>query len=117
MVTAAPSRRSGSTRRTRATRPPAPGATERLVAPCGNAARVARVGPHVTALEELMAFRGPLRRSRSNRVIAGVVGGLAAWLDIDPMLARVLYVIVSVLSAAFPGVLVYVLLWIAVPEE
>lgn len=62
-------------------------------------------------------LKAPLRRSRGNRMIAGVVGGLARWLGIDPTLARVLYVIVSVASAAFPGVLVYILLWILVPEE
>src|SRR5688572_260879 len=39
---------------------------------------------------------GPLRRSRSNRMIAGVVGGLADHFGIDPTLARVLYVVGSV---------------------
>ena len=59
----------------------------------------------------------PLRRSRSNRMIAGVVGGLAAHFGIDPTLARVIYVAGSVVSAAFPGILVYLLLWAIVPEE
>ena len=57
-----------------------------------------------------------LRRSRSNRMIAGVVGGLADYFGIDPTLARVIYVIGSALSAAFPGILVYVLLWWVMPE-
>ena len=61
--------------------------------------------------------RGPLRRSRTNRMIAGVVGGLAEWAGMDPTLARVVFVAVSVLSAAFPGILVYVLLWIVLPES
>ena len=61
--------------------------------------------------------RPPLRRSRSNRMIAGVVGGLSKHFDIDPTLGRILYVILSVGSAAFPGLLVYILLWIFVPEE
>ena len=60
---------------------------------------------------------GSLRRSRKNRVIAGVVGGLAEWLGVDPRLARVVYVIVSVLSAAFPGMLVYLALWLVIPEN
>jgi phage shock protein C len=55
-----------------------------------------------------------LRRSR-NRMIAGVCGGLAAWLGWDPTLVRVLYVVVSILSAAFPGTLVYIILWIVMP--
>jgi len=61
-------------------------------------------------------IRAPLRRSRSDRMIAGVVGGLARYLGIDPTLARVLYVVGSIVSAAFPGLLVYVLLWVIVPE-
>ena len=59
---------------------------------------------------------GPLRRSRSNRMIAGVVGGLAEHFGIDPTLARVLYVVGSIISAAFPGILVYALLWAIIPQ-
>jgi phage shock protein PspC (stress-responsive transcriptional regulator) len=58
----------------------------------------------------------PLRRSRRNRWIAGVCGGLAEWLGWDPLLVRILYVVVSVVSAAFPGILVYLVLWIVVPQ-
>jgi len=58
-----------------------------------------------------------LRRSRSDRMIAGVVGGIARYFDFDPTLARVLYVILSVISAAFPGLLVYIILWVIMPEE
>jgi phage shock protein C len=65
----------------------------------------------------MSSSRGPLRRSRSNRMIAGVVGGLAAWLGIDVTLARVIFVAVSILSAAFPGLLVYLALWVILPEE
>ena len=61
-------------------------------------------------------LKAPLRRSRSNRMIAGVVAGLARYFGIDPTLARVLYVVGSIVSAAFPGILVYVLLWAIVPE-
>ena len=59
----------------------------------------------------------PLRRSRRSRLVAGVCGGLAEWLGWDPTLVRVLYIAISVLSAAFPGILVYVILWIVVPER
>ena len=58
----------------------------------------------------------PLRRSRRQRMIAGVCGGLADWLGWDVTLVRVLYVVVSVLSAAFPGILVYVILWLVMPN-
>lgn len=65
----------------------------------------------------MTGFNKPLRRSRSNRMIAGVVGGLADYLGIDVTLARVLFVLLSVCSSAFPGVLVYVLFWIFTPED
>ena len=58
----------------------------------------------------------PLRRSRTNRQIAGVVGGFAAYFDVDATLLRVVYVVGSIVSAAFPGVLVYLLLWLLIPE-
>ena len=58
-----------------------------------------------------------LRRSRTNRMIGGVVGGLAQYIGMDPVLARVLYVLISVFSAAFPGILVYLILWVVIPEE
>jgi len=61
-------------------------------------------------------FRAPLRRSRSNRLVAGVVAGLAEYVGIDVTLARVLYVILSVISAAFPGLFVYLVLWAVIPE-
>ena len=59
----------------------------------------------------------PLRRSRKERMIAGVCAGLAHHFALDITLVRVLYVLVSVLSAAFPGILVYIILWIVIPEE
>lgn len=59
---------------------------------------------------------GRLRRSRSDKMIAGVIGGLARYFNFDPTLARVLYVILSVVSVGFPGMLVYILLWVIMPE-
>jgi len=58
-----------------------------------------------------------LQRSREQRVIAGVCGGLAEWLGWNASLVRVLYVILSIASAAFPGILLYVILWILMPER
>jgi phage shock protein C len=57
-----------------------------------------------------------LRRSRDG-MIAGVIAGLARYFGIDVTTARVIYVIVSILSAAFPGTLVYIILWILIPKE
>lgn len=61
--------------------------------------------------------RSGLQRSREQRVIAGVCGGVAEWLGWNPTLVRVLFVLVSVLSAAFPGILAYIVLWILMPER
>jgi len=49
-------------------------------------------------------------------MLAGVCGGIAEFLGWDPTLTRVLYVVVSLLSAAFPGIAVYIALWILMPE-
>lgn len=65
----------------------------------------------------MSGFNAPLRRSRSNRMIAGVVAGLADYLGMDVTLARVLYVLISICSAAFPGILVYIIFWVLTPQE
>lgn len=58
----------------------------------------------------------PLYRSRRYRILAGVCGGIAEWLGWDPTWVRVLYVLISILSAAFPGAIVYIILWLAMPN-
>ena len=56
--------------------------------------------------------------SRSNnKVIAGVCGGIAKRFGWDASIVRVLYLVISILSAAFPGILVYIVLWIIMPKE
>ena len=57
---------------------------------------------------------GPLVRSTTDRKIAGVAGGLAAYLNLDATLIRVMWVL-AVLGAGF-GVLAYVVLWVVLPE-
>ncbi len=59
----------------------------------------------------------PLHRSTKNSMIAGVLGGLAEYFDLDPTMVRVVYVVVSILSVAFPGILVYLALWMIIPED
>lgn len=56
-----------------------------------------------------------LHRSRHHRMIAGVCGGLADWLGWSPTVVRIAYVLLSVLSAGFPGILVYLILWLVMP--
>lgn len=56
-----------------------------------------------------------LHRS-SNRVVAGVCGGVAEYFDIDPTLIRVLYAVLTFFSAAFPGIILYIILMILMPN-
>ena len=49
-------------------------------------------------------------------MIGGVVGGMAEYIGMDPAFARLLYVLISVFSAAFPGILVYLILLFVMPD-
>ena len=64
-----------------------------------------------------MAPTRPLHRSRRHRLIAGVCGGIADWLGWDPTVVRIVYVAVSICSVAFPGAIVYLVLWLLMPNE
>ena len=59
----------------------------------------------------------PLHRSRRHRILAGVCGGIADWLGWSPTVVRILFVVVSLASVAFPGIVAYILLWILMPLE
>lgn len=58
-----------------------------------------------------------LTRSGSDRMVAGVCSGLAEYFDLDPTLVRAGYVLLSLLSAGFPGLLIYLVLWMVMPED
>lgn len=60
--------------------------------------------------------RPRLRRSRKDKMIAGVCGGIAEWMGWDPTVVRLSYVLLSILSAAFPGILVYLIIWLVAPQ-
>ena len=64
-----------------------------------------------------MTTTGNLSRNTNDRWIAGVCGGLARWLGWNADLVRLLYFLISIFSAAFPGLIVYVILWIVMPVE
>ncbi|WP_321388900.1 PspC domain-containing protein [uncultured Enterococcus sp.] len=57
-----------------------------------------------------------LAKSPNNIVLTGSLAGIAEWLGIDPTIVRVLFVIISFFSAAFPGVLVYIILAMIMPS-
>jgi len=50
------------------------------------------------------------------KIIAGVCGGIAKWIGWDPTLVRILYILLSVISAGFPGTIVYIILWVIMPK-
>ena len=58
-----------------------------------------------------------LRRSNKYRMIAGVCGGIAEYFNLDPTIVRIGYVLLSILSAAFPGILVYLIMWVIIPRS
>lgn len=63
-----------------------------------------------------MAY-GRLSRSRSNKVLGGVCGGIAQYYGWDAGMVRIIYFLVSFFSAAFPGAIVYIILWVLMPED
>lgn len=58
-----------------------------------------------------------LYRSQSDRKLAGVCGGLAMFFNIDATLIRLIWALVSLFSAGVPGLLVYIICAIVIPEE
>lgn len=58
-----------------------------------------------------------LVRKSDKAVIAGVCAGLADYLGWDVTNVRILYVLISIFSAAFPGLLVYIILWFVMPKR
>ena len=52
----------------------------------------------------------------SNRIMAGVCGGIAEYFDVDPTVIRVVYLILSLFSAGFPGLLLYIILMVLIPN-
>ena len=52
----------------------------------------------------------------SNKMIAGVCAGVAEYFGIDPTVVRLIYVFLSIFTAAFPGILLYIIAWLIMPE-
>ena len=52
-----------------------------------------------------------------DKILGGVCGGIAKWLGWDVTIVRIAYIFISILSAAFPGTIVYIKLWMIMPEE
>ena len=62
-------------------------------------------------------FKGKkLLRSRKNKVIAGVCSGIGNYFGIDPVVIRLLWVVLTIFSGFFMGILAYIIAWIIIPE-
>jgi phage shock protein C len=64
-----------------------------------------------------MAEAKRLYRSRESRMVAGVRGGIAEYFDLDPTVVRVGFILVSLLTVAFPGLLAYLIMMIVISER
>ena len=51
-----------------------------------------------------------------DRMVAGVAGGLAEYFDIDPTIIRILFVLLALFGGGFLGILIYIVLWIIMPD-
>ena len=56
-----------------------------------------------------------LLRSRRKKVFAGIAGGLSEYLDVDPVIIRVIFVLITIFHGI--GVIIYIIMWIVIPEE
>ena len=61
-------------------------------------------------------YERKLTRSH-DQVIAGVCAGMAEYFGWEIALVRILYLVLSIFSAAFPGIIVYIILWIVMPKK
>jgi phage shock protein C len=75
-------------------------------------------------LDEVVQEAGPpvpgprrLARSTTDRMVAGVLGGLAVYLNLDPTLVRILYVVLTVFTIGFPGFILYIILMFVMPRD
>jgi phage shock protein PspC (stress-responsive transcriptional regulator) len=64
----------------------------------------------------MSAQKQPLRRSKSNRMIAGICGGLSEFFGISSFWFRLAFLI-ALIPGGVPGILVYVIMWMIVPSE
>jgi len=65
----------------------------------------------------IMSSENKLKRSRTDKMLGGVLGGIAKHYELDATVLRIVYVLVSLFSAAFPGIIVYLILWVLMPQE
>jgi phage shock protein C len=63
-----------------------------------------------------MSTQKRLTRSK-DKMVAGVLAGIGNYFDVDPTIVRIVYVILSIASIGFPGLIAYLIMWVVIPEE
>lgn len=65
-----------------------------------------------------MTYSGKrLYKSNTEKVLAGVLGGVAEYFNVDPTLVRLAYVLLTLFFAGFPGIIGYIIMWAVVPSQ
>ena len=64
-----------------------------------------------------MAQTKKLYRSKKDRIIAGICGGIAEYTETDPTVWRLLWVLVTIFTGVLPGIAAYLIAWIIIPEK
>jgi len=62
-------------------------------------------------------YNKKLYKSKENKVIFGVIGGIGEYFDVDPVLLRVVYIIIDVLTGIFPGIIAYLIMAMIIPQK
>ncbi|MDD5731685.1 MAG: PspC domain-containing protein [Patescibacteria group bacterium] len=58
-----------------------------------------------------------LFRSKKDRFLAGICAGIGEYLEVDPTIVRVVFVLLTLITGIFPGLIFYFILWVIIPEE
>lgn len=58
-----------------------------------------------------------LYRSKTNKVFAGIIGGMGEYFDIDPVILRLIWIVLLIATGVIPGILVYIVAIFIVPEH
>lgn len=66
---------------------------------------------------KLKKMKKVLQRSTKNKMVAGVFGGLGEYLDIDPTILRLSWVLITIFTGFIPGIIAYLLAAVIIPQE
>lgn len=58
-----------------------------------------------------------LHRSTKDSILAGILGGFAEYLKTDSSIIRVVYVLLTLITGFIPGIILYLAMWVIVPEK